>query len=263
LKTKDNAMELVCDLSVASGYQSAAQIARVVSETWLARNGYCLTCESESLDRSAANTKSTDFVCPQCGQNYELKTFRKRPAHSLVDGAYSSLMARITNGTAPTLFLLERNYDWSVQSLTAIHSLFLTPSVIEKRRPLSASAIRAGWVGCNIRLDRIGTDGEIRLIEKGRERPQEEARARFRRFAPLSSITPRERGWTTLTLSAVRGLDKKSFSLAELYEREHLFRSCYPRNRNIRPKIRQQLQMLRALGLIQFKGNGKYEFIGQ
>jgi len=42
-------MELICDVSVAAGYKSQAQIARVVSETWLAQNGYCLACDSESL----------------------------------------------------------------------------------------------------------------------------------------------------------------------------------------------------------------------
>lgn len=255
-------MELICDLSPASGYKSPAQIARVVSEMWLSRNGYCLVCEADALTRSASNTKCTDFFCPQCGENYELKTFRKRPAHSLVDGAYSSLMTRIMDGTAPTLFLLRRNVSWEIQSLTAIHSVFLTPSVVEKRKPLASTAVRAGWVGCNIRLDRIGPDGEIQIIEDGLARPFEDVRRQFRRFVPLSLISPKERGWTTLTLSTVRSLSKENFSLSDLYERERVFEAAYPQNRNVRPKIRQQLQVLRDLGLVRFDGRGTYTLLG-
>lgn len=255
-------MELVCDVNVAVGYKSAAQIARVISESWLSQNGYCLVCDSESLNRSVANTKCTDFSCALCGQNYELKTFGKRPPHSLVDGAYAALIERILDGSAPTLFLLQRNPSWAVESLTAIHSVFLTPSVIERRKPLSSTAVRAGWVGCNIRLDKIGPDGEIQVIDHGVARASEDVRRQFRRFIPLSTIAPVERGWTTLTLSIVRGLAKKSFSLSDLYDKVRMFEDCYPHNRNVRPKIRQQLQVLRDLGLIQFEGRGKYELLG-
>ena len=255
-------MEPVCDIGIATGYKSPAQIARVISEYWLSRNGYCLACDAESLNRSPANTKCTDFSCGSCGQNYELKAFSKRPHSSLVDGAYAALIGRILDGSAPILFLLQRNTAWAVESLTAIHSVFLTPSVIEKRKPLSSTAVRAGWVGCNIRLDRIGPDGEIQIIDHGMVRAREDVRRQFRRFIPLSTIAPGERGWTTLTLSIVRGLAKKSFLLSDLYDKERMFEVCYPHNRNVRPKIRQQLQILRDLGLIRFDGQGKYKLLG-
>lgn len=254
-------MDLVCDIAVAAGYKSPAQIARVISENWLSRNGYCLGCEEDRLTRSAANTECTDFSCKTCGQNYELKTFRKRPSCRLVDGAYSTLIRHISEGTAPTLLLLHRDASWKIEALTAIHSLFLTPSVIEKRNPLSSIAVRAGWIGCNLRLDRIGPDGEIGIIENGAARDRGDVRRQFRRYAPLSSMAPTERGWTTLTLSVVRSLSKRRFSLSELYGKEPVFESAYPGNRNVRPKIRQQLQVLRDLGLIAFEGRGAYALL--
>lgn len=255
-------MELVCDLKAAAGYKSPAQIARVVSETWASRNAYCLVCEEDFLGRSPANTKSTDFSCFSCRQNYELKAFLKRPRKSLIDGAYTSLIGRIMNGSAPTLLLMERTSSWAVHSLTAIHSVFLTPSVVEMRKPLGPSAVRSGWIGCNIRLDRIGPDGEIKIIEHGRVLDRESVRRHFRRFNQLSAITPTERGWTTLTLSMIRALSKKRFVLSDLYEEERNFQACYPRNKNIRAKIRQQLQVLRDLGLIEFEARGSYALLG-
>jgi type II restriction enzyme len=254
-------MQLTCDLSIAETYISAPQRARVISEHWFSENCYCLACPSNRLIRTAPNTQAMDFGCDACGHRYELKTFRRRPTRSLVDGAYSALLARINLGSAPTLCLLERNETWQIESLTAIHSSFLTPVVIEQRPALGPHARRAGWIGCNIRLDRIPIDGEIAVIQKGICVPKAEVRDRFRRFLPLANIPANERGWTTLTLSIIRDLAKRDFRLSELYEREQSFSQIYPGNRHIRAKIRQQLQILRDLGVLSFEGPGRYRLL--
>lgn len=66
-------------------------------------------------------------------------------------------------------------------------------------------------------------------------------------------------GWTQLTLEGVISQRDDVFSL------DQLFAVCapmaaerYPRNRNVRPKLRQQLQRLRDLGLVEFLGGGNY-----
>ncbi len=252
-------MQLKCDLSIASAYTSAAQRARVISESWFAQNGYCLACDEEVLTRSKPNTQATDFSCESCGHLYELKTFLRRPRRSLVDGAYASLISRINAHSAPTLCLLERDSQWSIRSLTAIHSSFLIPWVVEKRPPLNQKARRAGWIGCNLRLDRIPPDGEILLIDGGSVVPKTDVRRRFQRFLPLVALPVGQRGWAALTLRVVRGLRKGEFSLSEVYAREAEFTGVYPQNRHIREKIRQQLQLLRELGIVHFRGHGQYE----
>jgi type II restriction enzyme len=251
-------MQLACDLSVASAYKSPSQRARVISETWFSQNIYCLACESNCVARTTPNTSATDFLCKTCGHRYELKTFTKRPPRSLVDGAYASLIARVNASTAPTLCLLGRSESWQVQSLIAIHSSFLTPWVIERRSPLSQNARRAGWVGCNIRLDRIPPDGEIAVISEGVCLPKSEVRRRFERFLPLANLSADQRGWTTLTLSIIRMLGRNKFALSDLYAREPQFAETYPGNRHVRAKIRQQLQVLRDLGVLTFEGRGQY-----
>jgi type II restriction enzyme len=254
-------MELLCDLSLASAYKSPLQRARVVSEGWFAQNSYCLACEADQLYRTPSNTAATDFTCTVCGERYELKSFLRRPGRSLVDGAYRSLMQRIEAGTTPTLCLLERNHCWEVQSLTAIHSSFLVPWVIEQRRPLSQGARRAGWIGCNIRLDRIPPDGEITVVGGGIPHPRSDVRRKFKRFLPLASLPAAQRGWTTLTLGVIRRLDRPRFSLGDLYVREGEFSAAYPGNRHVRAKIRQQLQTLRDLRLLSFEGRGEYRLL--
>ena len=251
-------MLLRCDTSLASSYISGAQKSRVLSELWLESNGYCLACDSAVLRRARANTRATDFSCPKCEQSYELKAFRVQPKRSLVDGAYSALMGRILNGSAPTLMMLERNECWEIRSLTAIHHLFLTPEVIERRKPLSETARRAGWIGCKIRLDRIVSDAKISIVASGEPSDPRAVRGAFKRFENLSKVSPAKRGWTTLTLGIVRSLQSHSFRLKDLYDREDDFAHVYPSNKNIRPKIRQQLQVLRDLGYLEFLGNGGY-----
>jgi type II restriction enzyme len=44
-----------------------------------------------------------------------------------------------------------------------------------------------------------------------------------------------------------------------MYAFEAQLETLYPKNRNVRPKIRQQLQVLRDAGFISFLGEGRYE----
>ncbi len=254
-------MELNCDLSAAIGYTSPLQISRVLSEAWFRRNGFCLACECETLEPTANNTRACDFVCGSCSGSYELKTFRRKPAKRLIDGAYGALVSRLRCGSPPTLMLLERSSDWNIAGLTAIHPQFLTPEIVEERKPLSLTARRAGWVGCNIRLDLMGSDAEIEIIKGGVLRPRESVREQFQRFNRLREVPIERRSWTTLTLSVLRALHRPEFSLAEVYDRERFFSSVYPNNQNVRAKVRQQLQVLRDLGYLKFCGAGTYRLL--
>ncbi len=255
-------MNLGCDVAAAIGYKSQQQIARILSEMWFRENGYCLACENNKLLPTAANTKASDFRCGECDQNYELKAFRAKPTHRLVDGAYGAMITRIQSGSVPTLMLLERTEDWQIRGLTAIHHLFLTPRVIEKRKPLSATARRAGWVGCSIRLDAIGPDAQISLVDNGividRDGCSENVSESSRR---LKSVPLEQRGWTTFVLGVIRNLQRTEFSLQDIYSKEQLFAAEYPKNHNIRPKIRQQLQVLRDLSYLEFHERGQYRLL--
>jgi type II restriction enzyme len=53
-------------------------------------------------------------------------------------------------------------------------------------------------------------------------------------------------------------LGKSDFELDDVYCFEDRLRSVYPNNNNIRPKIRQQLQVLRDHGYLDFVARGQY-----
>ena len=254
-------MNLVCDLSLAEKYHSPSQRARVLSEAWFGANVYCIACDSDEVRKTPDNTKATDFVCPKCFHRYELKTFKGRKPKTIPDGAFETMMRMVASGGAPTLCLLERTENWEVRGLTAIHSSFLLPDAIVKRNPLRATAERKNWVGCNILLSRIDNDADVGVIEQGVPQPVVEVRKRFQRFLPLAGKSAGQRGWTLLTLRMVRGLRKDSFGLRDLYALENEFAKAYPGNRHVRDKIRQQLQILRDLGVLAFAAPGEYRLL--
>ena len=62
-------------------------------------------------------------------------------------------------------------------------------------------------------------------------------------------------------LACVREIRKPKFSLGDMYAFEERLRARHKGNRNVRPKIRQQLQVLRDRGVLEFLGRGKYRIL--
>ena len=50
----------------------------------------------------------------------------------------------------------------------------------------------------------------------------------------------------------------KTFTLDDVYAHEDELAALHPGNRHVRDKIRQQLQVLRDMGLLQFLSPGSY-----
>jgi type II restriction enzyme len=150
---------------------------------------------------------------------------------------------------------------WSVLDLVFIPRFAIPKSAVEKRKPLSSTARRAGWVGCNIVLTHIPQDARLSLVRNGVVERPSAVRRRFERIRPLAQLGAEERGWTLDVLTAVRELGRQEFSLADMYARERELAQLHPANRHVRDKIRQQLQVLRDKGLLEFLGAGRYRVV--
>jgi type II restriction enzyme len=251
-------MNLQCALELASAYTSPSQVARILTEDWCTRELYCPACDSSQLSASKANTPALDFSCPECEQLYQLKGLKKWNPKKIVDAGYEAMIRSIRADRIPNLLVLQYSRDWSVQNLMVIPRVFFSESVIEKRPPLGPGARRAGWVGCNILLSQIPEDGKINVVSEGREVPQRYVRDEYSRIKKLAELPPSLRGWTVDVLRVIRELRRPRFSLQDLYGLEAKLRNLHPKNLNVRPKIRQQLQVLRDLGILEFTSPGNY-----
>jgi len=251
-------MNLQCRVELGRAYKSGSQIARVVSEDWCGRELYCAACESAQLLPAKVNNPAVDFVCPVCDQSFQLKSLRAWSQKKIVDAGYESMLRSIRSDRVPNLLVLQYSAEWLVRNLLLIPSVFFSETVIEKRAPLASNARRAGWVGCNILLDRIPQDGKIAVVSNGSSIEERKVREEFSRVRKLAEVPPTLRGWTLDVLTTIRKLGKTRFSLRELYQLEPYLQRIHPLNQNVRPKIRQQLQVLRDLGLIEFTSPGSY-----
>lgn len=166
-------MNLHLNQTLADQYRSPSQRIRVLTEHWFENEVYCPNCGYLPINLYENNRPVADFYCQRCDEDYELKSKRNAMGTKIVDGAYCTMLERLTCSRNPNLFLL--NYDFSnykVANLFVIPKHFFVPEIIERRKPLAINARRAGWVGCNILLDGIPQSGKIFLVKTGRTEPK-------------------------------------------------------------------------------------------
>jgi type II restriction enzyme len=243
------------------GYKSACQRARKVTECWAGTNLYCMACYSDRIEHQPCNTEAIDFTCPNCSAPYQLKASRMWNERRVPDAGYDAMVRTIQKDRVPNLLIMQYTDDWYVRNLLLIPSFFFSLAAIQKRKPLSPNARRAGWVGCNILLSEIADEGKISVISKGTTFSPAIVREKYNKIRPLSKIRASMRGWTLDVFRMIHQIGQKQFSLQDIYRYESDLSSLYPDNRNVRPKIRQQLQVLRDYGFLKFEGRGLYRLL--
>ena len=251
-------MDICFDTSLADEYKSHSQRARVLTEGWVEHNLFCPRCGNPRLLHFKNNRPVADFYCCQCKNEYELKSKGTKFSGKITDGAYSTMLARIHENNNPD-FLLMHYADNRVKNLTLIPKHFLLPSVIEKRKPLSDSARRAGWVGCNILLSKIPVQGRIPIISDTIVSDIDSVVEKTSAAYNLEVKSIDARGWLMDVLNCVNAIPYDTFMLSDVYRFETQLQQLHPNNSNIKPKIRQQLQFLRDKGVLVFLGNGQYK----
>lgn len=239
-------------------FQSASQIARVSTEGWAPILG-CPNCGAFGLDRLPNNSPVGDLRCYDCAEEFELKSTKGRFGARVVDGAYATMCERLAARNNPHLMLLA--YDAASREATDVMVVpkhFFVLDLIEKRKPLAPTARRAGWVGCNINIGRVPPSGRIVLLKDRRWTPREEVRRQWDSTLFLREASLDARGWLLEVMKAVEAIGRPEFTLDEVYAAEARLQAAYPGNNNVRPKIRQQLQVLRDAGWLTFLGKGAY-----
>lgn len=165
----------------------------------------------------------------------------------------------IIQDRTPNLFVL--HYDlpsWSVRAVVLIPHFAFALSAIERRKPLAPTARRAGWVGCNILLSAIPPAARIPVVLDGVARSPGEVRRDYERIRPIEDLKTETRGWNLDVLRVVQSLGKPEFQLSDVYAHSSALSKLHPRNRHVHEKIRQQLQVLRDIGILAFLGSGSY-----
>lgn len=242
-----------------SAYTSGTQKAREWTEAWVSAWAYCPHCGNAKMSQFPNNRPLADFLCGSCSEEFELKSQKGKFGAKVADGAYKTKCERLASSNNPNLLLM--NYD--VKSLSVVNLLivpkhFFVREIIEERKPLAATARRAGWIGSNIILSRVPDSGKIHIVKDRLVRLKDVVLEEWQKTLFLRSESPETRGWLLDVMKCVESLGKRDFTLDEVYAFERHLGDLYPGNQNVRPKIRQQLQYLRDRGFIEFISRGSY-----
>lgn len=253
-------MDLHFNQSLATGYRSSSQISRVITEDWVARNMFCPVCGAPVLGHYEANKPVADFFCDDCKSDFELKSKKTTIGHKITDGAYTTMIERITSLRNPHLFVMTYA-NWQVNNLLLIPKYFFVPNIIEKRKPLADTARRAGWTGCNIKIGNIPESGKIFIIRNSQVEDKSKVVDLYQRTLSLQNSKIESRGWLMDVLKCVERIPYDDFGTKEIYAFEKELQNKHPDNNCVKDKIRQQLQYLRDKGFIQFVERGRYRKI--
>ena len=230
-----------------------------MTEAWVTENIACPRCWGSRLAHLPQNTPLGDFSCPPCGSQYELKSKRGKVGRKIVGGSYDKCIERVMSNDNPDWLVM--SYDAAelcVKDLWFIPKHFFVPEIIERRKPLSEHAKRKGWIGCNILFDEIPAQGRIALVSGRIPAARLDVERRVKLAEKLYTGNLGVRGWLMDVLTCVNKIPHEPFTLSEIYGFEAELQVRHTGNNNVRAKIRQQLQLLRDRGLLEFEGRGVY-----
>ena len=255
-------MNLQMDYRIAEQYNSNSQKIRVITEKWVNDNLYCPYCGNQYISHFENNRPVADFYCPHCAEEYELKSKNGSINNKINDGAYETMIERIKSINNPNFFFMQYNkIDMKVKNFLMVPKHFFSTEIIEKRKPLADTARRAGWIGCNIILKDIPNEGRIFIVKDEIEQPVEMVIEKIKRTEFISQYQLNARGWILDVLNCVNMIEGREFTLEQMYQFETMLAIKHPDNHHVKDKIRQQLQVLRDKGIIEFVGRGRYRII--
>ena len=254
-------MDLHLDENLGIDYHSNTQKARVITEGWTKDNLYCPICGEPHLTQFEASRPVADFYCEKCGAEFEQKSIEKYPSRlpkKINGSAYSAMTRRLASDNNPHLLLLYHK-DEKVNNLILVPKHFFTTSVVTERNPTWPKGRSTPWIGSYILLENIPESGIIYLVKNGVEEDPSKVLALYRRTRPLISTDLNKRGWILDVLKCVETIPADSFTLHDVYAFADDLIKKHPGNNHINDKIRQQLQILRDKGFIEFVARGKYK----
>lgn len=130
-------MKLTFNTQLANVYKSHSQRARILTENWVDKQIYCPNCGQLNIDKYPNNKPVADFYCSNCREDYELKGKQDGLGAKIVNGAYRTMLKRLTSNNNPNFFFLNYNLtNLTITNFLVIPKHFFVPKIIEKENPL-------------------------------------------------------------------------------------------------------------------------------
>ena len=156
--------ELVSQIKQNNNWNSESRIVGEACEDYVKNKVKCNRCNNNNFEKYKTNEQSKDLICISCNQKYQIKA--KCVTHKQVDnikytkqfktigGEYSTTLRNI-NDKIDYLIVLYEKQSYKIINILYITNENINSKCIIPRKPLSLTAKRAGWQGCNILFDNI------------------------------------------------------------------------------------------------------------
>jgi len=154
----------ISDIIISNNWKNKSRIIGEACEEYVINNVKCNRCNKLNYEKCKANEKSTDLICINCNKKYQVKAKRttvKKMEKLLIDkifktigGEYSTTLKSIEEDIDYLIILYDEK-SYNIYNILYINSECINSSCILPRKPLSSTAKRAGWQGCNIVFNNI------------------------------------------------------------------------------------------------------------
>jgi type II restriction enzyme len=156
--------ELVKQVKQNNNWKSESRIIGEACEDYVIHKIKCIRCDNNNFEKYKTNEKSKDLICISCNQKYQIKA--KSATHKQINnikcknqfktigGEYSTTLNNI-NEKIDYLIILYEKQSYKILNILYITNENITSNYITPRNPLSLTAKRAGWQGCNILFEKF------------------------------------------------------------------------------------------------------------
>ncbi len=254
-------MNLNFKKSLAKNYTNNSQKIRAMSEPWTEENIFCPNCGG-ILSGQKNNEKVSDFLCKNCLEKFEQKASKNKFKWKTIAGEYNTYVEKLKEKNKPNFFFLHYiDIKYIVEDFFVVPKYFFIPEIIEKRS--KGLKNRPNYYMCNILFSKIPNSWKIYYIENWKEIPKERVLEKWQKTAFLKDIKKDNlKGWILDIMNCIESLNKEKFTLKEIYAFEKDLKILHPENKNIKAKIRQQLQFLRDKWYLEFlEKRGNYKIL--
>lgn len=157
--------EFIFQVKQNTDWKSESRIIGEACEDFVKNKIKCIRCDDyANFEKCKTNQKSIDLICINCNQKYQIKAknvtqrqvdnilFKKQ--FKTIGGEYSTTLNNI-NEKIDYLIVLYEKHCYNILSILYIKNENVNSDCIIPRKPLSATAKRAGWQGCSIVFDHV------------------------------------------------------------------------------------------------------------
>ena len=162
-----NKMELndiVSQVKENNNWKSESRIVGEAGEYYIKSKIRCVRCNDNNFEKCKTNEQSKDLICISCNQKYQVKAksvtqkqvinIKNKKKFKTIGGEYSTTLKNI-NEQIDYIIILYEKQSYKIINILYIKNENINSVCIIPRKPLSITAKRAGWQGCNILFDNI------------------------------------------------------------------------------------------------------------